>query len=223
MSERISFSKSVRESVYKRFDGRCAYCGRPIAQSRFMQIDHIKSIYYGGGNEIDNLFPSCRSCNHYKSTMTLSDFRHQLSLIPGRMANSQDQRTTLAFAHGLIQVESNTVPVFHFESVDADFPNKDLCKDFERDMLEGNLKDSSPRHRAQFQALLFEWKTRGCKGMTLSRDDLAGLAVGYGTLLELCTALRGQLDVHGVRDGSGRLFINFPMMEGLIEKRRIGE
>lgn len=39
--------KAVRKQVYEKYNGHCAYCGRPIAY-KDMQVDHIKAKYVGG-------------------------------------------------------------------------------------------------------------------------------------------------------------------------------
>lgn len=58
-------NKEKRLKVYNKFGGRCAYCGKEI-EYKDMQVDHIKPKCQGGTDNIDNLFPTCRLCNHYK-------------------------------------------------------------------------------------------------------------------------------------------------------------
>lgn len=41
-----------------------------------MQIDHIKPKRNGGADDIDNLNPSCRPCNYYKSADSIEAFRN---------------------------------------------------------------------------------------------------------------------------------------------------
>lgn len=70
--------KDVRKQVYEKCNGHCAYCGCKL-DYKDMQVDHVKSVfYYNGTNDIDNLLPSCRMCNFYKSTFTLEEFRKNL-------------------------------------------------------------------------------------------------------------------------------------------------
>ena len=52
-----------RQKVYEKYNGHCAYCGKAIA-IRDMQVDHILPKRNGGTDDIDNLNPSCRLCNH---------------------------------------------------------------------------------------------------------------------------------------------------------------
>ena len=64
----MSFGKKTRESVYAKYDGHCAYCGRSI-DIRDMQVDHFLplrawGIEEAGTDDISNLMPACRMCNH---------------------------------------------------------------------------------------------------------------------------------------------------------------
>lgn len=69
--ERKRFSAKERLQVYNKCDGHCAYCGCEL-NVKDMQIDHVQSLYWhNGSNEMDNLLPACRSCNHYKGSSTL--------------------------------------------------------------------------------------------------------------------------------------------------------
>lgn len=76
-NRRKRFSAAEREAVYKKMGGHCAYCGQEITL-REMQIDHVIPIKQSGLNTMDNLLPACRSCNHYKDTMTVERFRAML-------------------------------------------------------------------------------------------------------------------------------------------------
>ena len=93
------------------YGGHCAYCGREI-DIKDMQVDHVQSVKLGGADEIANYRPACRSCNFYKSTMSVEGLREQLGLIVGRLEKSLTFR--LALAHGLIQLTGRPVK-FYFE------------------------------------------------------------------------------------------------------------
>lgn len=77
----MSISKAIREQVYNKHNGHCAYCGQTIA-IKDMQVDHIDpQRRYGDKNVADrteNLNPSCRRCNHYKRANGLETFRRYL-------------------------------------------------------------------------------------------------------------------------------------------------
>ena len=62
----MAISKKMRETVWQKYGGRCAYCGRKIKLCD-MQVDHFipKNGYFAQGtDDLSNLMPSCRMCNH---------------------------------------------------------------------------------------------------------------------------------------------------------------
>ena len=69
--------KIDRQKVYDKYNGHCAYCGKPIS-IKDMQVDHILPKRNGGTDDIDNLNPSCRLCNHYKRAADTETFRNVL-------------------------------------------------------------------------------------------------------------------------------------------------
>lgn len=73
---RKAISKKTRESVYAKFSGHCAYCGREIAMKE-MQVDHIVShMSHGGDDSEENYYPACSVCNRVKSSSTIEGFRN---------------------------------------------------------------------------------------------------------------------------------------------------
>jgi uncharacterized protein (TIGR02646 family) len=73
--------KETREMVYKKYNGRCAYCGHNIKYEE-MQVDHlVPQVFYVISNmndtkdDYNNLMPSCKQCNHYKRSLDLELFR----------------------------------------------------------------------------------------------------------------------------------------------------
>lgn len=71
----MAISKSKREAVYRKYNGHCAYCGREISY-KDMQVDHFQplrawGIEDAGTDDLDNLMPACRMCNHYKRQIHL--------------------------------------------------------------------------------------------------------------------------------------------------------
>ena len=69
--------KIDRQKVYEKYNGHCAYCGKAIS-IKDMQVDHILPKRNGGTDDIDNLNPSCRLCNHYKRAAGIETFRNDL-------------------------------------------------------------------------------------------------------------------------------------------------
>jgi 5-methylcytosine-specific restriction endonuclease McrA len=54
---------------------RCAYCGILAP----LDADHRVPLSRGGSNFIENIIPSCRSCNLRKHTLTEAEFRARLA------------------------------------------------------------------------------------------------------------------------------------------------
>lgn len=77
-----------RHAVYEKYDGHCAYCGKEI-EYKDMQVDHLipKGAYINPGtDDIENLMPSCRRCNHYKRANSLEAFRKAIGSIKHKLA-----------------------------------------------------------------------------------------------------------------------------------------
>lgn len=66
----------TRAILFDKYGGKCAYCGVDLEKG--WNVDHIKSPIFGGTNDLDNLNPSCRHCNNYKSYNDLESYRRQL-------------------------------------------------------------------------------------------------------------------------------------------------
>ena len=86
--------KSKREQVWNKFGQRCSYCGKRIAYKE-MQVDHYypkrnprwaKHYLNCDINDMKNLMPSCRSCNHYKRAYMPERFRKLMKTIHERIA-----------------------------------------------------------------------------------------------------------------------------------------
>lgn len=109
---RKTIPKKIREQIYQKYNGHCAYCGCVLAY-KDMQVDHIKSVYgKDGSNDVDNLLPACRMCNFYKSTFSIDAFRKNLETLHERLQKPFIYR--LAFKYGLITEHKDKV-VFYFE------------------------------------------------------------------------------------------------------------
>lgn len=118
---RRRLTKAERQAVYDKCKGHCAYCGCEIPFKGF-HVDHVKCLrnyeYMDEllGMEVDgveNMLPSCSSCNRYKSTYDLETFRKVLSGIPKRLA--RDVSTyNIAVRFNMIE-EHNEPIVFYFE------------------------------------------------------------------------------------------------------------
>lgn len=79
--KRKRLTPGERTLIYNKFNGRCAYCGAKIQQDE-MQVDHVIPLRIGGEDVPANMFPACRSCNHYKRGNSLEGWRKMLEQLP---------------------------------------------------------------------------------------------------------------------------------------------
>lgn len=82
MSERKPVSASVRFQVLQRDGYACQCCGAK-APNATLQVDHIRPVAAGGGNEFANLRTLCITCNLGKSDMPAGP---ALNVVPIRRA-----------------------------------------------------------------------------------------------------------------------------------------
>ncbi len=80
---RRKLTKTERKIVYDKCSGHCAYCGCEIPFKGF-HVDHVRCMrnfeYMDESiDTVENMLPSCGSCNRYKSTYDLETFRKMLS------------------------------------------------------------------------------------------------------------------------------------------------
>ena len=109
--------KELREKVYNKCGGRCAYCGIDIAIDGF-QVDHKHPQYLGGSDCLENLLPSCRSCNATKSTYTIEKFRERITGDIARIRRDSSKFRILE-RFGAIEVTGIEVK-FYFEWTDKE-------------------------------------------------------------------------------------------------------
>lgn len=121
--KRKTIPKKVREAVYQKYDGHCAYCGKKIDYKE-MQVDHLIPIQRerwkkGSEEEIEcfeNYLPSCRRCNHYKRAHSLEVFRKYIEEIPAKLYRD-NYIYKVGLDYGLIEPHEHKV-TFYFEQID---------------------------------------------------------------------------------------------------------
>jgi hypothetical protein len=71
-AKRQTLSKKLRFEIFKRDSFTCQYCGAQPPQV-VLEVDHIRPVAEGGGNEQENLITACDKCNRGKGKRTLGD------------------------------------------------------------------------------------------------------------------------------------------------------
>lgn len=112
MQKRRKLNKAERQAVYEKCNGKCAYCGCDL-EYKDMQVEHVTPLSICGTDTLDNMLPACRSCNHYKSTLDLEDFRWWLGGLHNRMLRDNVNYKTLN-RFGIIS-HANEQIQFYFE------------------------------------------------------------------------------------------------------------
>lgn len=123
MQKRKVISKKMREAVYKKYGGRCAYCGKEI-EYKDMQIDHLIPIQrerFGRYNEeqiecFENYMPTDRACNHYKRAHSLETFRKYIEEIPKKL-DHYSYIYRIGKKYNLVEEHSQKIK-FYFEQVE---------------------------------------------------------------------------------------------------------
>lgn len=117
--------KEIREQIYRKYDGHCAYCGKPI-EYKEMQVDHIKPIFrnwseeekerhlkgHYGNDAVENYNPSCHACNFRKGTDSIEGFREAIE--HGLECCRRDFTYRMMLRYGLVEEHPHRVE-FYFE------------------------------------------------------------------------------------------------------------
>lgn len=108
--------------VFEKYNGKCAYCGCELP--KIWHIDHLLPVVrsprtgikeFPERDKIENLMPSCPSCNINKHSDSLERFR---DLIKGftKSLNEYSTQYKIAKRYGL--VSENEIDVkFYFETI----------------------------------------------------------------------------------------------------------
>ena len=126
-NKRKTISKKVRQEVYEKYQGHCAYCGKELAYKDF-QLDHLIPVANWGGRyteeEIEcfeNYMPACRRCNHYKRGYSLEEFRKMIQEIPNKLYRD-NYIYKVGLDYNLIVPKESPKVQFYFEKVPSENP-----------------------------------------------------------------------------------------------------
>ena len=130
----MAVSKKNRELIFKKYNGKCAYCGCDLQKG--WHVDELlpvrRNFEYNKntGNfkstgtclhperfNIDNQMPACQSCNINKHSMSLEEFRNLISGFIKHL-NEINTQYKIAKRYGLVNETIKPI-VFHFERVSA--------------------------------------------------------------------------------------------------------
>lgn len=110
--------KINREQVHRKYGGHCAYCGQVITIKQ-MQVDHVWPKCLGGNDDITNLAPSCRQCNHYKRADSLQGFRITMKTLHERIQKIYIHKVAVNFGMASIAPWDG---LFYFEKINKTAP-----------------------------------------------------------------------------------------------------
>lgn len=96
------------------FGCKCSYCGCELKDEtgKYMHVDHVEAIrrnWFSEGclfpenNNKENLFPSCKRCNNYKSSMSVEIFRSEIKKAVERLNKIVSYRNAVRF--GMIEAK----------------------------------------------------------------------------------------------------------------------
>jgi 5-methylcytosine-specific restriction endonuclease McrA len=121
----MAIKKEIRQKVWKKYDGHCAYCGAVIEYKQ-MQVDHIEPKWHAmteeqcikaglkkGADCLENYNPACVRCNRWKGTMSIELFRSEIQKQTERLRRDSNQYR-MAMDFGMI-LEDNKPITFYFE------------------------------------------------------------------------------------------------------------
>lgn len=120
---RKTLSKKIREAVYQKYYGHCAYCGKELKPKDF-QVDHLIPVQrerFGKYTEeelerFENYMPTCRRCNHYKRAHSLEMFRKMIEEIPNKLYRD-NYIYKVGLDYSLIEAHEHKV-IFFFEQIE---------------------------------------------------------------------------------------------------------
>ncbi|ENU92074.1 hypothetical protein F971_01961 [Acinetobacter vivianii] len=119
----MKLTKTQREELKQKYDGRCAYCGDELTDK--WHADHLEAVVRDlvtgkpekPENDVyENLMPACTACNHNKRSMSLESWRKILAHYRDVQVPRDCSQIRHLMRFGLVEFIQKPV-VFHFEQV----------------------------------------------------------------------------------------------------------
>lgn len=125
-------TKEIREAVFKKCGGRCAYCGCELKKG--WHIDHIQPVVRDSkwdsqkgkfiqtgtcrkpqNDSLENYNPACPSCNIQKNSFSIEEFRKNIKQFVSSL-NQYSTQYKFAKRYGLV-TENDIEVKFYFETL----------------------------------------------------------------------------------------------------------
>src|ERR1043165_9306854 len=113
-------AQDTRAQVWAKTHGHCWYCGKLMNPWNDFTIDHMDPRTQGGGDEITNLVPACKSCNSRKNAKTVEEYR-------GYLMAKGEQR--FWFEHAALPLAANVIIEPQEEDSDEYWPDQQEFSD----------------------------------------------------------------------------------------------
>jgi len=75
MSQYKETFQELKSIVYKKTNGHCGYCGKKLELNSKWHIEHMQPKSRRGSSNLDNLIPSCPTCNLNKNNKNPQEFK----------------------------------------------------------------------------------------------------------------------------------------------------
>lgn len=158
MQKRKALTPKLREAVYYKYDGHCAYCGKQLTIKEY-QVDHlipVQRAQFGKYTEeqlerFENYMPACRVCNHYKRAHSLETFRRYIEEIPTKL-DRDSYIYRIGKKYNLIEESSHKIE-FYFEKVEREKFELQVGRD---PSLMQNIKEYTEARKAVLREQLIE-------------------------------------------------------------------
>lgn len=119
----MKLTKTQREELKQKYDGRCAYCGDELTDK--WHADHLEAVVRDlvtgkpekPENDVyENLMPACIACNNNKRSMSLESWRDLLAHYRDVQVPRDCSQIRHLMRFGLVEFIQKPV-VFYFEQV----------------------------------------------------------------------------------------------------------
>ena len=200
---------SLKEQVLEKYDYKCAICGKQITSSenahRFIKMgtgllhfDHIVPVLQGGRATLENLRPTCPSCNQSRKRIFNFDEILRETVKEQELATSCGGLRQGAADFGPIQSNPNPIQT---ESNPNPNPNPNPNQETENNPNQSLITNKSQETRVNYEQvnILFErlWKLypkQVGKGQVTMEEKVAMFEIGFERVAKAIRAYRRECE-----------------------------